>query len=141
MCSGSLRLLSAAGLEPDYSLEWKILMHRLVKFLLGDQVSAETWKDRELAVIKSNGCVLGKVSKVESNINSGGNIQSVEAVFGNTAGERRGRTIRWLSGPQQDLSKMVILSASFKELHSLLSPDCAKIMSKLLWSQPFLRSR
>jgi ankyrin repeat protein len=95
MCSDNPRLLSAADLEPDYSLEWKILMQRLVKFLLGDQVSVETWNAKELAVIKSNGCVLGKVSKVDSNIDSGGKIQSVEAVFGNTSGEGRDKIVRW----------------------------------------------
>ena len=82
-----------ASLEPDYSLGWEILMYRLVKFLLGNQVSIETWKDKQLAVIKSDGYILGKISKVESHINSSGNLQNVEAVFGSTSGEGGDRVV------------------------------------------------
>ena len=38
----SLDNLSVAGLEPNYKIQWSILMQRLVKFLLGDQVSVDT---------------------------------------------------------------------------------------------------
>ena len=61
-----------AGLSPDYNIPWKELFHRLVKFLLGEQVSVETWEEEEIAVIKSKGCVLGRVSNVEGDRKWGG---------------------------------------------------------------------
>ncbi|RYP77952.1 hypothetical protein DL771_000811 [Monosporascus sp. 5C6A] len=93
MCSDDLE---AAGLEPDYDLQWGTLMQRLVRFLLGDHVSVNTWDNKEVAVIKGKGCVLGKVSKVR-NIDLGGG-QNVEAILDNTSNQpgciRNGRA-RW----------------------------------------------
>lgn len=46
MCSDDL---SAAGLDPDYSLPWSLLMQRLVKYLLSDDVwltPITTWRGR-----------------------------------------------------------------------------------------------
>jgi hypothetical protein len=83
MCSDDLR---TAGLEPDYNLQWRILMQRLVKFLLGGHVSVNAWEDKERVVIKAKGCILGKVSKVEINVGLGGG-QTLEAVFENTSKE------------------------------------------------------
>jgi hypothetical protein len=54
------------GMSPDYKISWKVLFHRLVKSLVGEQTSVETWEENEIAVIKSMGCVLGEVSSVES---------------------------------------------------------------------------
>lgn len=55
--------LSDVGLSPDYSVPWEELLQRLVKYLLCQNISVETWKDkREFAIIKSKGCILGKVS-------------------------------------------------------------------------------
>ena len=58
--------LSIASLEPNYKVPWKELLQRLVNFLLCKQTSVATWNDRELAVIKSKGCILGKVSLVDN---------------------------------------------------------------------------
>ena len=58
--------LSAAGLLPNYEVPWKKLLQQLVKFLLCKEVYVETWDDKEIAVIKSKGCILGQVSSVES---------------------------------------------------------------------------
>ncbi|RYP63003.1 hypothetical protein DL771_009488 [Monosporascus sp. 5C6A] len=55
-----------AGLSPDYGILWKDLFHRLLKSLIGEQASVETWEEMEIAVIKSKGCILGEVSTVES---------------------------------------------------------------------------
>jgi len=55
----------AAGLLPDYKISWEILMGRLVRFLLGGEISVETWPETEMAVIKSKGSVLGQVSSAE----------------------------------------------------------------------------
>jgi hypothetical protein len=59
--------LSKANLSPNYGVPWKELLQRLVKFLLYEQISVETWDNRELAIIKSKGGVIGQVSSVVSN--------------------------------------------------------------------------
>ncbi|KAF5708940.1 Pfs domain-containing protein [Fusarium globosum] len=56
----------SAGLPPYYKILWKDLFHQLVKFLLSEQASVETWEEKEIAVIRSDGCILGEVSSVES---------------------------------------------------------------------------
>ena len=85
MCSDYLRLPSEASLKPNYNLEWKIIMQHLIKFILSNKVSVDTWNDKTIAVIKSKGCILGKVVKVESDPSSGGNSQCIEAIFRNTS--------------------------------------------------------
>ncbi|KAH7186551.1 heterokaryon incompatibility protein-domain-containing protein [Fusarium oxysporum] len=74
-----------ADLSPDYEISWKDLLHRLVKFLLGKQASVETWEERETAVIKSMGCVLGEVFLVQS-VGDWNDKQSVDITFKNTPG-------------------------------------------------------
>jgi hypothetical protein len=64
----------ASELLPDYELPWERLLERLVKFLLGGQVSVKTWAKMEMAVIKSKGCILGQVSS-EGNANRDGRLQ------------------------------------------------------------------
>jgi hypothetical protein len=94
MCSDELE---EAGLKPDYTLPWKILLQRLVKFLLGNHVSVNTWEDKETAVINIKGCILGKVSKVEINVGLGGG-QTLEAIFENTSkrlGYMMNASARW----------------------------------------------
>ena len=68
MCSDDLK---TAGLEPNYDLRWRELMCRLVKFILGSQVSIDTWEDREIAFIRSKGHIVGKVSTVKSDTELG----------------------------------------------------------------------
>ncbi|KAF2266498.1 HET-domain-containing protein [Lojkania enalia] len=57
---------SAAGLSPNYGTPWRILLLKVVKYVLSKEVYVETWDERELAVIKSKGCILGQISKIES---------------------------------------------------------------------------
>ncbi|KAF2179298.1 hypothetical protein K469DRAFT_741692 [Zopfia rhizophila CBS 207.26] len=57
---------STTGLTPDYQISWEELFRRLIKFLLCERVHVEAWGDREVAVIKSKGCILAQVSSVES---------------------------------------------------------------------------
>jgi Ankyrin repeats (3 copies)/Ankyrin repeats (many copies) len=87
MCSDDL---SIAQLEPDYSLQWNILMERLVKFILGKHVSVSSWENKETAIISAKGCILGKVSEVETNVGRGGG-QTVKAIFNNTS-KQQGHT-------------------------------------------------
>ncbi|RYP57804.1 hypothetical protein DL770_010581 [Monosporascus sp. CRB-9-2] len=87
----------AAGLSPDYGILWKDLFHRLIKFLIGEQAFVETWEEKEIAVIKSKGCVLGEVSSVESG-GDWNDIQSVDITSKNTPGylgQRKEWSGRW----------------------------------------------
>jgi hypothetical protein len=64
------------GLLPDYSISWRELFYRLVKFLLGEQVLVEIVEEKiedtrmelgnKIAAIKGKGCILGEVSSVRS---------------------------------------------------------------------------
>jgi hypothetical protein len=81
MCSDRPMLPREASLEPNYKLEWKILMQRLIQFLLGSNVTVKTWNDKAIAVIRSKGCIIGNVTSVESKPSSGGNSQCIEAIF------------------------------------------------------------
>jgi hypothetical protein len=53
-----------AGLSANYEISWGQLFERLIK-LFSEQVSADTWNDKEIAVIRGKGCVLGEVSSVK----------------------------------------------------------------------------
>ncbi|KAH8722793.1 heterokaryon incompatibility protein-domain-containing protein [Phaeosphaeriaceae sp. PMI808] len=76
---------SAAGLSPNYALPWKNLLRQLIEFLLCKVVSVETWDERERAVIKSKGCVVGQVSLV-TNDSIRYDRQQVNISFKNTPG-------------------------------------------------------
>jgi tetratricopeptide (TPR) repeat protein len=54
----------APDLFPDYDVPWGQVVQRLIKFLLGKLVYLETWDDKEMAVFKSKGFILGEVSLV-----------------------------------------------------------------------------
>ncbi|KNG90910.1 hypothetical protein ANOM_000703 [Aspergillus nomiae NRRL 13137] len=53
---------ASKSLLPDYSLPWKDVFDRLIRFYAGEQVCVQTWDDEDIAVIKGKGCVLGVVS-------------------------------------------------------------------------------
>ncbi|OAL42724.1 hypothetical protein IQ07DRAFT_525630 [Pyrenochaeta sp. DS3sAY3a] len=57
---------SGASLLPNYGVLWEELLKQLVKLLLHEQVSAETGPKNEMAVIRSEGRILGQVSSVKS---------------------------------------------------------------------------
>ena|ERR1700744_1615000 len=78
MCSDDLE---ATGLELNYHLGWRELMRRLVRFILGSQVSIDTCEDREIAFIRAKGHILGNVSQI-INTKLGG--QRVTVVFKST---------------------------------------------------------
>ncbi|KUJ16455.1 uncharacterized protein LY89DRAFT_719170 [Mollisia scopiformis] len=56
--------LSRSSLSPNYGIPWEDLLKRLIKFLLGEKVDVETWKDTEMAIFKSKGCILGQVKSI-----------------------------------------------------------------------------
>ncbi|RSM13850.1 hypothetical protein CDV31_005720 [Fusarium ambrosium] len=67
-----------ADLMPDYRVSWKDLFYRLIRSLIGEVASVETWDDRETASIRSDVCVLGHISSV---LEYEDDKQSVEIIF------------------------------------------------------------
>jgi hypothetical protein len=91
--------LSKSGLLPDYKVPWEELLQRLAKFLLSKKISVEAWRDREIAVIKSKGCILGKVTSVQSNM-AQDDRQSIRVTF---------TTLSRLLGDKGEWSKLSFL--------------------------------
>ncbi|KAF2814216.1 HET-domain-containing protein [Mytilinidion resinicola] len=85
--------LSNAGLSPSYEVPWEDLFQRLVKYLLCQKISVETWCQTEIAVVRSKGCVLGKVSSVQSNIGSE-DRQGVDVMFMNIWGQPKNTEVQ-----------------------------------------------
>jgi len=56
---------SLAGLSADYLASWESLFRKLITFFLSDRVTVKTWGDKEVAVIRGKGRVLGEVLQVE----------------------------------------------------------------------------
>jgi ankyrin repeat protein len=71
---------SKANLLPNYGIPWEELFRRLTQFLLSEKICVETWRNKEIAVIKSKGYILGKVSSVRSNTAWNGG-QEVDVTF------------------------------------------------------------
>ncbi|KAH7061022.1 heterokaryon incompatibility protein-domain-containing protein, partial [Paraphoma chrysanthemicola] len=78
--------LSKVDLLPDYGVPWEELLQRLAKFLLSEKISVEACRDREIAVIKSKGRILGKVTSVQSNM-ARDDRQGVDVTFKNIPGQ------------------------------------------------------
>ncbi|OCK78570.1 HET-domain-containing protein, partial [Lepidopterella palustris CBS 459.81] len=76
----------SADLLPDYEIPWERLLERVVRFLLGGQVSVKTWAEKEMAVIKSKGCILGRVSSVQSSVTWDGR-RDVDVILKNILGK------------------------------------------------------
>ena len=68
------------SLSPKYGVPWEELLHRLVKILLHEQVSVETRPEKEMAVIRSKGCILIQVSSVKNDITRDSR-QNVNIIF------------------------------------------------------------
>jgi hypothetical protein len=79
-------------LQPDYKVSWEKLFQKLVEFILGKDVSVETFDHSQRAVIKSKGCVLGQVSSVRSDDRQNVNITSKNAAW--YSGDKREWTLQ-----------------------------------------------
>ncbi|KAM0417158.1 hypothetical protein ACHAPT_012866 [Fusarium lateritium] len=84
---------SAAGLSADYEIPWGRLFQQLINFLLSEQVSVDTWDDKEMAVIKAKGRVLGQVTSVQRDA-SWEDTQTVDISWRSMSAERK-RGSRW----------------------------------------------
>jgi hypothetical protein len=85
-----------ANLLVDYRVPWEELFQRLVRFLLCEKISIETRCDEEIAVIKSKGCVVGKVRSVRGDTAWNGG-QDLKIYFNNTgqSAYRGEESIHW----------------------------------------------
>lgn len=84
-----------ANLLPDYGILWKDLFCRLCKSFVGEQTFVKTWEEGEIAVIKSKGCVLGWVSKVEYG-SEWADKQNVDVTLANLPWHRGQEKARWV---------------------------------------------
>ncbi|KAF2203024.1 hypothetical protein GQ43DRAFT_289673 [Delitschia confertaspora ATCC 74209] len=89
--------LRKANLAPDYRVPWEELLQRLAKFLLGEKISVETWSDKEIAIIKSKGCILGEVSSVYKDALD--DSQGVDVIFKNIPGQPEDMKMHWTLRP------------------------------------------
>ncbi|KAI0814470.1 heterokaryon incompatibility protein-domain-containing protein [Xylaria sp. FL0064] len=96
------------NLLPNYSILWADLFHRLIKFLIGEEMVVKTWDEEEIEIIKSKGCVLGEVSSVPSD-GAWDDRQNVDITSKNTFGyldQKREWIARWtLQAPAKSIQK------------------------------------
>ncbi|GAB1204173.1 hypothetical protein APSETT445_002822 [Aspergillus pseudonomiae] len=52
------------ALKPDYRLPWNKVFERVIKYIISPNISVKTWPDREAAVIRGKGYVLGIIKSV-----------------------------------------------------------------------------
>ena len=103
---------STAGLLPNYKVPWKELFKDLVKFVLGKDVSVETSKDSQRAVIKSKGCILGQVSSIKRDDRQHVNITSRNASW--DLGGKTEWTLQASAKPIEERDIICILHGSSK---------------------------
>ncbi|KAF7526494.1 hypothetical protein G7054_g10751 [Neopestalotiopsis clavispora] len=60
--------MDGSGLLPDYTVPFGQLFERLIKFIMSNQLTVECQDDKEAAVFKGRGRVLGTVTKVKDGI-------------------------------------------------------------------------
>lgn len=81
--------LSKSKLLPDYRVPWGVLLQRLTKYVLCEEISVEAWGgEREIAVIEGKGIILGRVFLVQSNIVQD-DKEGAEVIFKNKEGSVR----------------------------------------------------
>jgi hypothetical protein len=69
--------LSKADLLPNYGVPWETVFQRIIRYFLPESISIETWEDKEIAVVQSEGYLLGRVSAVQKSQDRG-DRQSVQ---------------------------------------------------------------
>ncbi|OGM45516.1 hypothetical protein ABOM_006475 [Aspergillus bombycis] len=52
------------ALRPDYKLPWNKVFERVIKYIISPDISVKTWPDREAAIIRGKGYVLGIIKSV-----------------------------------------------------------------------------
>ncbi|KAB8263574.1 heterokaryon incompatibility protein-domain-containing protein [Aspergillus pseudonomiae] len=54
------------ALKPNYSLPWDDFLKQVTTYILGGECSVQTWPDRDIAVVKGKGWILGYINRVEA---------------------------------------------------------------------------
>lgn len=76
------------ALKPDYASPWNDVFVQLTTYLLGEKCLVQTWPDRDIAVIKGKGWILGYVNSSRSRTPEDGR-ESLTIEFIHTAGWMR----------------------------------------------------
>lgn len=74
--------LSNGDLLPNYEIPWAELLQRLVRHVISDEVSVETWEKSQAAVIVSEGWIIGEVISVTSDPVRGDRYRVEVLLFG-----------------------------------------------------------
>ena len=74
----------AAGIVPDYEASWEDVIRKLVQFSLSHETAVTAWDTREAAVVRANGCVLGRISSTQT-LHIRGGRQTMEVTWTNPA--------------------------------------------------------
>ncbi|RDA93623.1 hypothetical protein CP533_6182 [Ophiocordyceps camponoti-saundersi (nom. inval.)] len=92
MCSDT----DIGRLSVDYKMPWGQLFREMIKFIMTQNISVDTWDDEEIACIKGKGRVVGDVLSVERNTEpDDSEILVIRWVSGNF-GVREKRESRWI---------------------------------------------
>jgi hypothetical protein len=114
------------GMSSEYDVLWVKLFYRLTKFLLRKKILVEIWGNKEIAaeiaVIKSKGCVLGKVSLVRSDISWNGG-QYVDIIFNNIGIQSARWTLQSSAKSIQDGDLICLLQGASKPIIIRLCKD------------------
>jgi hypothetical protein len=62
---------SSGELSPDYDIQWERLFQQAIRRIVSERVLVSTWKDTEVAVIRSKVCILGQVFSIKSDTTLG----------------------------------------------------------------------
>jgi hypothetical protein len=98
-----------ADLRPNYGISWEELFQKLVKFILGKDISVETSDYAQRAIIKSKGCILGRVSSVRSD-----DKQNVKIAFISCLGDQIEWTLQASAKPIQERDIICLLQGASK---------------------------
>lgn len=129
---------SAEGLSVNYDTSWGEVFRKLVKFSLSDQMSVDTWDDKEVAVIKGKGYVLGRVPPAERGITPD-DRQSVGITWKNTPSyfdtKRERRSYFTFPASAKPIQGGGMPSVFCKEHRSLRSSGHVTVIWLLSWLQ------
>ncbi|GES59754.1 HET-domain-containing protein [Aspergillus terreus] len=87
---------SAPSLKPNYHLPWHEVFAQVITYILSRDCTVEIWPERDTAVIKGQGYILGQIEGVQDGSSDNGQ-QRIDVSF-SKAGQAMGYESRW--GPR-----------------------------------------
>ncbi|KNG83267.1 hypothetical protein ANOM_008543 [Aspergillus nomiae NRRL 13137] len=106
------------ALIPDYQLPWNKVFERVIKYIISPEVSVKTWPDREAAIIRGKGYLLGVIKSVTTP-GSRYDRQEVKVLFRDTVEALyylMTSGVQWLLQTPAEQFARVTLSACSREL-------------------------